>query len=144
MNSDTATKTHEQAIAALNAAFARRYHSVAQYILNADPYVSPEDKDLLRRIQAIAEYDHQEAERLSDIIEDLDGVPFVPPFDHEVAEWNYLALPHLAANLADALRTQLKQCEKSMPSVEAVPVARKALLDVSAALRKQIESLKAS
>jgi len=135
-------KSYEQAVSALNAAFANRYHSVAQYLLDAYPYVRPQDQDLLRRIQAIAEYDRRESERLSDLIEDLDGVPYVPPIAHEVAEWNYLALTHLAVNLADTLAKQLAQYETLLPAVADVPVARRAMNDVCEALRKQIESLR--
>lgn len=135
-------KSYEQAVSALNAAFANRYHSVAQYVLDAYPYVRPQDQELLRRVQAIAEYDHREAERLSDLIENLEGVPFVPPIRHEVAEWNYLALPHLAGELADTLAEQLAQYEALAPEVADVAVARKALNDVCESLRKQIESLR--
>lgn len=142
MNANTAIQSNEQAIAALNAVFVHRYHSVAQYILDANPYVRPQDQDLLRRIQAIAEYDKVQAERLTDLIEQLDGVPSVSPFDHEVAEWNYLSLTHLAQQLMTVLSRRLAEYEKLLAALEDVPLARNALRDTCEALRKQIETLK--
>lgn len=130
------------ALSILNAAFARRYHSVAQYILGADPYVRDEDQNLLRRIQAIAAYDIEEAERLVDVIESLNGIPYVPPFDHEVAEWNYLALAYLGDALADTLTKQLFEYEDALPHIEDVPKAYEALQRVCKTLRTHILSLR--
>ena len=138
---ERAQKTKAETIEVLNEVFARRYHSVASYILNSSPYVTPEDQELLGRIQAIADYDSESIDKYIDAIESLGGIPYVPPFNHDVAEMNYLALPYLGTILAQKLAEQLAGAEKGLLPASQFPQVYELLLRTCETLRSQIASL---
>lgn len=134
----------EQAVDILNQAFTDRYQSVAQYILDAQPYVGPEDAALLENIRAIAEFDRREAERLADLIESLEGIPqCLVPYGHDIAEMNYLALPFLAGILAGKLEQQANQYQANLPRLHNMSIAADALSALIMALRAHAASLNA-
>ena len=126
----------------LTRAFVHRYHSLAQYILDAGPYVRADDEPLLRRIREIAAYDHAAAERLADVIEELDGIPQAPPYQHEFAELNYLSLTYLKDFLREQLAEQLADYERGLPRLGGCALARNAVHSVCQALRAQISELR--
>ena len=127
---------------ALNTAFSERYHSLAQYILNARPYLRPGEERILQRISEISEYDGDEAERLAEVIESLGGVPQVGTYHHFIAELNYLTIGHQRDFLMDTLGSQLAAYESSMELAKDCIPARNAFNCLCQALQTHIEALK--
>jgi len=136
------TEQREKAVEVLNIAFGDRYHSIAQYLLDAHPYARENERDLLARIRQIADYDRLEAERLATIIEELDGIPQVHVFDHAIVEFNYLSLTFLRQILVDRLQNQLETYETAMASIHGLESAARAMTRLCKALRDQIALLK--
>ncbi|WP_319588760.1 hypothetical protein [uncultured Desulfobulbus sp.] len=128
---------------ALNVAFSHKYHSMAQYILEAGPYVRPEDGAGMREIELIAAEDKALADHLADVIERLEGIPQVGLFNPDVANLNYLSLEYLLGVLIRSLEDQLAQYEASLPQVQSVPLASQTLEALCAATRGRLERLRA-
>lgn len=134
----------EEVVALLNAVFTDRFHSLAAYILEAKPYVQESDAELVQRIRQIAEYDRAEATRLAEIIESMEGIPQVmAPYPHDIAEFNYLALPYLKNELARKLQLQADQYDRHMPKLQRFDDARQIVERISKDLRNQADELTA-
>lgn len=142
-NSDIIDQDIDKAAEALNAAFTQRYHSLAAYILSAQPFVEPGQESLLRVIREIAEYDRIEAEDIAETIETIGGIAQVVPYHHDVAELNYLSLTFLRNVLVQSLRKQLAGYEKRLAATAPIPLAHKCLSDLCDQMRRQIEKLRA-
>ena len=136
-----APATREEILNILNRAFADRFHSLAEYILEAGPYIRDEDAALCRAIQRMAEYDRTVAERLADVIEELDGIPQVPAYKHAFTEMNYLSLHFLKNVLREELCKHLAAYERQLPFLDNCAAARNVLYSMCQALRGQIAEL---
>lgn len=91
---------------ALNIAFAQKYHSMAQFVLDAEPYVKPGREGLLAAIRDVAGMDQRAAGQIAEAIEQLEGIAQPGTGDPSLAAYHYLDLDFLAATLADALEQQ--------------------------------------
>lgn len=127
---------------ALNRAFTFRYHSLARYILDAGPYVSDADAATLDLMHRLADWDHRQAERLADLIEDYEEIPQVTPYEHDIPELNYLALDYLRGILTDKLARQADDADRSAASAGACPPAREALARLARNLREWSDLLR--
>jgi bacterioferritin (cytochrome b1) len=133
----------ETAIRALNNAFVQRFHSLAQYILDSGIYVTEGDARFLEQLRGIAAYDLTEAGRIAEVIEQLDGIPQVTPYDHGVAELNYLSSSYLRTVLIDALSAQCARYQVDLGLVKECAPAFQAFVDLCQALTRQIAVLSA-
>lgn len=132
---------HQQLVEALNAAFSQKYHSLAQYILEARPYVPAGQTAAHELLAAIAAEDLAFADRIADAIEKIEGVPQLAIFSPEVANLNYLALDYLLQVLLKSLRGQLADYERfTVLAADAAPV-RHLFTALAQATRRQIERL---
>jgi bacterioferritin (cytochrome b1) len=93
---------------ALNTAFSHKYHSMARYIIEAEPYVRDGREPLRAAIDRMAREDRDEAVRLAELIQRLEGIPQPGTYHHDAAELNYLDLDYLAAVLADKTQAELE------------------------------------
>ena len=143
MNQSTASApaSHDEVLAILNRAFADRHHSWAEYILEAGSYIREEDAPLRGAIEQIAASDRAAAERLTGVIEGLEGIPQAPPYAHQVAELNYLSLDFLRNALRDELSRQVKDYDRQLPLLEHCAAARNVLYSITQTLRAQIAQL---
>jgi bacterioferritin (cytochrome b1) len=132
----------EQALAALNAAFCHKYHSMAQYVLDARPYVRPGQERMLSEIAEIAAEERAAADRLAETIEKLEGIPQVGIFNPEVANFNYLSLDHLLGVLTRSLEEQLARDEAARPLLEDLPASRRAMEELCKTTRNQLSRLR--
>ena len=128
----------------LNTAFARRYHSLAQYILDASPFVREEDHAVIASIRAIAQADHELAQTFAQLIEQLESVPYIPPYDHTFAEFNYLSIQFLADRLIKEFAKELAEYEPILPAIKDCSGAGPAMRDLCESLRRRIEALRAA
>jgi bacterioferritin (cytochrome b1) len=96
----------DRILTTLNAAFSAKYYSLAQYALDASPYVRPGEENLLREIKLVAACDRRLADQLSQVIEDLEGVPQLSVIDSSLAHLNYLSLQYISGVLLQGLRKQ--------------------------------------
>ncbi len=135
-------QNRDRIIEHLNTAFAQKYHSMAQYVLGANPYVKPGDDVILREIRAIAQFDREEAERLAEAIENLNGIPQIGMYSPGVADLNYLELRHLLGVLVEIMETQLAQYESFLAEAQDLPPARQAFEYLAQATRQQVQKLK--
>ena len=136
-----AATSREEILSILGRAFADRFHSMAAYILESGTYIREEDEPLRRKIERIAECDRAAAERIADVIEDLEGIPQVPAYKHGFPEMNYLSLDFLKNVLREELSKQLGRYERQLPLLENCAAARNVLYSMCEALRGQISGL---
>lgn len=132
----------EQVLEALNQAFSRKYHSMAQYILDAHPYVPAGREASLREIEAIAASDRIQADRLAEIIEQLEAIPQVATFHQDVANLNYLSLDYLQKYLVQTMEKQLAGDEQSQKLCEETTIAKEIFGELTTTTRGQLERLK--
>ena len=130
-----------QLMDALNAAFSRKYNSLARYILDAGPYVPAGMEAARGLIEEIAAADQQFAETLANTIEQAEGVPQVAIYKPEVANLNYLALDYLLKVLLEELRGQLADYERFLPLAEEASPAHELFASLAEATRAQIERI---
>ncbi|MCX5759691.1 MAG: hypothetical protein NTU83_14545 [Candidatus Hydrogenedentes bacterium] len=142
-NEPSTIAASQAAFDALNRVFMDRYHSMAAYILEASPYVGPEDQQALQRIQAVAAFDRTESERLASVIESLGAVPHVGPYSRRLAELNYLSVHHLRRYLADQLLAQVADYTALLPSVQECPEVRDAIVSLIGNLKEFATTLSA-
>jgi len=85
-----------------------RYHSMAAYILEASPYVGPEDQTgPATQSKPSRPSTTRRANAWQALIESLGAVPHVGPYSRRLAELNYLSIHHLRRYLADQLLEQV-------------------------------------
>jgi len=128
-------------IEALNEAFAERYHSLARYVLHADPYVSDEDRPLLAKLQKLSDFDKSEARRLAKAIDKLGGIPHVTPIAQPVTELNYASISFLNQYLRNTLRSQFGRYESYLAETGDVTAARDALQRLCSGLSEHLSEL---
>jgi bacterioferritin (cytochrome b1) len=131
----------ERILDALNRAFSERHSSLAQYILDAQPYITPNDEGTLECIRAIAEFDRIEADRIADAIDSLGGIPQISTHEAVTAELNYLALGYLRKVLIEELHKQLDAYKTDIPLMQDNPIAREALTNLEQGLRALLVNL---
>lgn len=96
----------DKILQALNAAFSAKYYSLAQYALDASPYVRPGEDKLLYEIKLVAACDRRLADQLALAIEELEGVPQLTVTDASLAALNYLSLQYISGMLLKGLEKQ--------------------------------------
>jgi bacterioferritin (cytochrome b1) len=132
-----------QLMDALNNAFSRKYHSLAQYILDARPWVPAGREGALEPIRAAAAEDQQFADRLAAAIEEAEGVPQLAIYNPEVASLNYLSLDYLLNYLIKDLQGQLADFERAAAQAEGCETVKRTLAELAEATQKQVERLQA-
>jgi len=132
----------EQALAALNAALRDKYHSMAQYVLEAGPYVRPGQEAVLGELRTMADADRALADRLAEAMERLEGIPQPGTPDPEVANLNYLSLNYLLGYLKDSVEKQLSRYENDLPLLRDFPAAGEVFDRLLAATRAQAARLR--
>jgi len=114
----------DRILTALNVAFSAKYYSLAQYALDASPYVRPGEDKLLYEIKLVAACDRRLADQLALAIEQLEGVPQLSVIDESVACLNYLSLRYVSGVLLLGLEKQLALFDEGLALVRDVdPVA---------------------
>lgn len=132
----------DQSLEALNRAFSWKYHSLAAYILEAQPYTRPDQLTLVQAVQSVAEEDLRQANELASAIDKLEGIPDPRAFSPKVGEYNYLSIQYLLNELIKELEKQAAQFERDGRG-DLKPVARDRLRKLSEITRIQIEQLRA-
>lgn len=128
---------------ALNRIFMERYHSLAEYIVEASPFVAPGHERILERVKTIAAFDRAESERLASVIESLGAVPHVGPYPRRLAELNYLSIQYLRQYLCEQLLRQIDDYTAVLPSMRKYPDARDEVTSVINSLREFVSILNA-
>jgi bacterioferritin (cytochrome b1) len=90
-----ALPTRQQIINALNNCLTPFANSMAAYLLETDPYLTPNDKDAMGAVSEIAAADKKYEHAISELILELDGIPQIGSVDPELSEMNYLSFPYL-------------------------------------------------
>ena len=97
----------QEIIEALNKAFSFKYHSMAGYIEQADPYVAPGREAALELVLTIAAEDRVETDRLARRMESLEGIPQAGSPGLDSASVNYLSIDYLLGVLMKNLECQM-------------------------------------
>lgn len=121
-----------------------KFHSLADYIAQADPYVDPGAERLLLEVQVIAVEDKSFAARLGRTIEAFGESPHAPAYESYVAELNYLSIKYLAGRLAAELEKQLVYLRQSLDLCHCKLAAVQVIRDLIQVTESQLTRLKAA
>ncbi len=132
----------QELILFLNQAFSRKYNSLADYILSAQPYIKDGQETLLREIQNIAQEDAQARDELAQALEDLNAVPRITAHPHSVSDLAYLSLDYLGTVLAKDLEQQFKEYDSARQACAEEP-GKGYFEGLCGLSRKQLERLQA-
>lgn len=102
----------ERAIEMLNELLKRKMHSPAAYILEASPYATEADSEILREVGALQELANRHANEAARRVMALEGVPNAGSYESQIADSNYLSVRFLLRRLVDRLDEDLKLFEK--------------------------------
>lgn len=131
----------QQAIDALNQAFIYKYHSLAGYIVKAAPYVRAGQEAALALVEAMADEDRIEADRLALSMESLEGIPQAGAAPMEVAAVNYLAIDFLLGVLRKDLERQSAFYEVTLQRFDDQSRVRDDFDRLAAATRHHLEQV---
>lgn len=92
---------------ALDDLLTRCFYSAAGYVFESDPYVVPEDDELLRALGSIREDDRRHAHVLGALVQGLGGVPGTGVFPWWNLDLNYLTVPCLGRFVVDAIEHEI-------------------------------------
>lgn len=81
----------------------RSFYSGAGYVFESDPFVVPDDADLLAKMTVIREQDRRHAHVLATLIAARGGVPSPEVFPFWDLDLNYLTVPTISRFVVDAL-----------------------------------------
>ncbi len=132
-----------QLLDALNNAFSRKYHSLAQYVLDANPYVPAGRESALEALRAVAAEDQQFADRFAGVIGELEGVAQLAIFNPDVASLNYLSIDYLLVYLVKDLQGQLADTQRATALTGECEPARQAFAALAEATQNQLARLQA-
>lgn len=133
----------QEVLDALNQAFSQKYLSLAHYILEAQPYVREGEEPLLSALAVTAAEDKRLADRLAEIIQELEGIPQIATYSPDVANLNYLALGYLAGLLIQTLEEQLVHYQQSLELARETKPAWEAFEELCRVTGGQLERLRA-
>ena len=135
---------NEPLLNALNSAFSRKYHSLARYILDANPYLPAGRDGLIPVIETLAAADKLFADRLAEALEALDWVPQLAIFNPEVASLNYLDINYLVAILLRERESELAEFERALALAGDVPAVSQLFTGLIEETRGQLDRLRAA
>lgn len=122
--------TFQQLIDELNRCLTTLRNSTATYLSNSNPYVADRDKDAQRAIGEITSVEHQFADRMTALIESMDGVPQVGLTDPALAELNYLSFPFILDVLIRDKEKEVALYERRLESVGDFPKTNALLQEI--------------
>lgn len=122
--------TFQQLINELNRCLTTLRNSTATYLSNSNPYVADRDKDAVRAIGEITSVEHQLADRMTELIESMSGVPQVGLTDPALADLNYLSFPFILDVLIRAKEKEVALYERRLGTVEDSPKVKELLQDI--------------
>ena len=76
----------------LNELFSHEYNSIAQYVIDSNPYFEANEEFALEELLNICGQERVHARSLGEMITSLDGLPVASQFPPSVADINYLSI----------------------------------------------------
>lgn len=102
----------DQVIERLNHFVNREAHSLSSYVLEAEPYVTPEQTFAMKELQGVAAQERKRAAELREMMyEQLRAAPADRHFPPIVADMNYLSLPYLLGLIVRGKETLIQEYE---------------------------------
>jgi bacterioferritin (cytochrome b1) len=133
----------EQIIDALNDVFTRMVYSMAEYVLEAKPYLRPGQEGWLIEIGKIAASDKAMTDHVARAIQQMEGIPQLGTYDPEVANLNYLSMDFLIKALIDELEKNLAMAQRGVELSREAPPALEVFELLRNATQDHLKSLRA-
>jgi hypothetical protein len=135
-------RTHPRRLR-LDELLTRCFYSAAGYVFECDPFVVPEDDEVLQAIAAVRADDRRHAHVLGAVIQGVGGVPAPGVFPWWDLDLNYLTVPCLARFVVETLEDECRLYEDTVASwPEDDPGSRAALSSILADKRAHLERLR--
>ena len=134
--------TKEELIEMLNGCLSKFHNSTAQYILDAEPYVSDRDRDALAGVGQVATEDRKRTIRLTRFIEELEGIPQVGVPDPMLGDLNYSSFPFLLDVLIRDIEKELPLYGKHIEDAEDFPSFKSLLEEILTEHQAHLKKLK--
>ena len=107
-------------IDALNETLRVKFHSLARYALDAQPYSTPEQAPLLETLRQVADSDEAQARETARRIEAMQGIPVTGSPDPIVTEIAYLDIRRLVEICLEKKRAEIGDAETRAEAVQKV------------------------
>jgi hypothetical protein len=141
---DAATAEAQVLRERLSDVFTRSFFSAAGYVFESQPYVGPDDTELLEAFTAIRREDQRHARMLAGILDRVDAVPETGAFPYWYWDLNYLTVPFLGAFVLGAIEQDVKLLDDLLATWPDKKLAGRASLEaIRRDKRAWIERLKA-
>ena len=138
----------ERAFQALNRLLSHKTDSLFAFVLEASPYVTEADAERLQCVQRLAQEHQEQAQALTRLILEMDGVPNPLGHDIGVADMNYLSLRFLTGPLIEYQEHVLSEEREALGPLAhlapraAFPAARRLVEEIIEADEHGLEKLK--
>lgn len=133
--------SEEQIINDLNRCLTVLTGSVAEYLLESDPYITDNDKDAMGALAEIAAADKKFGREAGLLIEELEGIPQMGAFNPALAGYNYLSFPTLLDVMIEHKQQQIPMYRELIGRVPNYPDVRSFYQRVLAAHEQHLERL---
>ncbi|MCX7045794.1 MAG: hypothetical protein NTX50_09975 [Candidatus Sumerlaeota bacterium] len=132
----------ERVIVILNRLLSHKTDSLFRFVLDLSPYVAPGDEARQQCVQDIAREHAAQAEALTRLILEMDGVP--SPLGHDIglADMNYLSLRYLVGELIRYQEHVLGESREELRTFGVFPTAASLMRDIIAQDQSSLELLK--
>jgi hypothetical protein len=140
------TRDREAAIAyainLLNALLSHKTDSLFKYVLEASPYITDADAELLQVIERVSLTHEAQGRLLTRVVQDLDAVPLPVGHDIGIADINYLTLRYLLRYLIDYQEHCIDESEADLAYLCVSPAAAQAVEHIIETDRRDLEKLR--
>jgi hypothetical protein len=102
-----AALTQDQIVDELNGALTPFFQSLAQYLLETNPFTTDKDGEAIKAVREVAGADGKAKDEITNLIEDMEGIPQPGLADPLFAELNYLSFPYILDVLIQERRERL-------------------------------------
>ena len=132
----------EYAVSLLNGLLSHKTDSLFKYVLEASPYVTEADAEILQTVERIARTHDDQERMLTQIIQDLDAVPVPVGHDIGIADLNYLSLRFLLRYLIDYQEHCIAEAQAGLVYLSVSPAAAQTVERIIETDRRDLEKLR--
>ncbi len=127
-------------IDALNQTLQTKFHSLARYALESEPYHVPEQVELMKALKSVAASDEALAKECVRRIEAMEGIPVTGTPDAIVTEIAYLDVKRLVEICLERKETEARDAEVRFEAIQKAGAVTPEAVEATAFLEQVAES----
>jgi len=140
--SDNDDRRHRKSRKVLNRLLALEQYSLANFLLYAPPWTTPDEEPLVETVRRIAADQQENATRIGQLLFDRYGYAESGQFPFEFTAYDDLALDYLLQPLLDHQRRLVEEVARCVEQLADDPEAKQLAEEVLASEKRHLEQLK--